>query len=145
MYCKYLSKALNGKIKCRKHKTYIISLDFCKNCSERNVVVNKGIKKKSNKLAKLERNRDKELIKKGICEYCKRYSERLDPHEVYGGCNRQRSIRHKFVALICRECHQNEKVIQELKIKYQKEFEKQHTREDFIQIIGKSFIKGDDK
>ena len=42
------------------------------------------IKKKSNKLAKLERQRDKDIVKSGICEYCGHYSKRLDPHEVYG-------------------------------------------------------------
>ena len=47
MYCKFLSKTLNGKIRCKKHKRYIITLTECKNCSERNLVRNKGIKKVS--------------------------------------------------------------------------------------------------
>ena len=46
------------------------------------------IKKKSNKLAKLERQRDKGLVKEGICEFCGQYSKRLDPHEIYGGSNK---------------------------------------------------------
>lgn len=58
-----------------------------------------------------------------------------------GGSNRKRSIENRFVALICRNCHQNEKIITELKIKYQKEYEKTHTREEFIKLIGKSYIK----
>ena len=99
------------------------------------------IKKKSSKQAKLERDRDKNLIKKGKCEYCHRYSDRLDPHEVYGGSNRKRSIKNKFVALLCRNCHDNEKVIEELKKKYQKEYEQTHTREEFIKLIGKSYLK----
>lgn len=99
------------------------------------------IKKKSSKQAKLERDRDKNLIKKGKCEYCHKYSDRLDPHEVYGGSNRKRSIKNKFVALLCRNCHDNEKVIEELKKKYQKEYEKTHTREEFIKLIGKSYLK----
>lgn len=99
------------------------------------------IKKKSSKQAKLERDRDKGLIKKGKCEYCHKYSDRLDPHEVYGGSNRKRSIKNKFVALLCRNCHDNEKVIEELKKKYQKEYEKTHTREEFIKLIGKSYLK----
>lgn len=41
------------------------------------------MKKKSKKLAKLERQRDKGLIKSGICEYCGNFSKRLDPHEVF--------------------------------------------------------------
>lgn len=98
------------------------------------------IKQKSSKLAKLERQRDKNLTKEGICEYCRQYSKRLDPHEIYGGSNRQRSIKHKFVKLICPKCHSNEKIIKQLRIDTQKEYEKTHTREDFIKIIGKSYI-----
>jgi hypothetical protein len=100
------------------------------------------IKKRSSKQAKLERERDKGLIKKGKCDYCGRYFDKLDPHEVYGGSNRKRSIKNKFVALLCRNCHDDNKVLKELKVKYQKEYEKTHTREEFIKLIGKSYIKG---
>lgn len=99
-----------------------------------------GIKKKSNKLAKLERQRDKDIVKSGICEYCGQYSKRLDPHEVYGGSNRKRSIKCKFIKLICPKCHSNEEIINQLRINIQKEFEKEHTREKFIKLIGKSYI-----
>lgn len=99
------------------------------------------MKKKSKKLAKLERQRDKGLIKSGKCEFCGRYSKRLDPHEVYGGSNRKRSIKYKFVKLICSKCHSNEKAIMQLRIDTQKEFEKNHTRAEFIAIVGKSYLK----
>lgn len=99
-----------------------------------------GIKKKSNKLAKLERQRDKDIVKSGICEYCGQYSKRLDPHEVYGGSNRKRSIKHKFIKMICPKCHSNEEIINQLRIDIQKEFEKEHTKEEFIKLIGKSYI-----
>ena len=49
MYCKYLSKSLNGKIKCRLYKRYIISLLECKSCSNLIYKANKPIKKVSNK------------------------------------------------------------------------------------------------
>lgn len=98
------------------------------------------INKRSKKQEKLERDRDKNIKKSGVCEFCKKKSDRLDPHEVYGGSNRKRSIQNNFVAMICRKCHSNEKVIAELRVRYQKEFEKTHTREEFIKIIGKSYI-----
>lgn len=98
------------------------------------------LKKKSSKLAKLERQRDKDIIKEGICEFCGNYSKKLDPHEVYGGSNRKRSIKHKFIKLICRECHSNENIINQLRTETQKEYEKNHTREEFIKLIGKSYI-----
>lgn len=98
------------------------------------------MKKKSKKLAKLERQRDKEIVKSGICEFCGKFSKRLDPHEVYGGSNRKRSIAHKFVKLLCRKCHDDEEIINQLRIDTQKEYEKNHTREEFITLIGKSYL-----
>ena len=98
------------------------------------------IKKKSKKLAKLERQRDKDIVKEGLCEFCGKYSKRLDPHEVYGGSNRKRSIKHKFVKLICPKCHSNEAIINQLRIDTQKEYMKTHTEEEFINLIGKSYI-----
>lgn len=99
------------------------------------------IKKKSKKLAKLERQRDKDIVKEGICEFCGKYSKRLDPHEVYGGSNRKRSIKSKFVKLICPRCHSNEAIINQLRIDTQKEYMKNHTEEEFINLIGKSYLR----
>ncbi len=98
------------------------------------------LKKKSKKLAKLERQRDKGIVKSGICEYCGEYSKRLDPHEIYGGSNRKRSIKYKFVKLICPKCHSSENKIMQLRIDTQKKFEKTHTRAEFIAIVGKSYL-----
>lgn len=110
-----------------------------KNKSEKKKEVTE-IKKKSKKLAKLERQRDKDIVKEGICEVCGKYSKRLDPHEVYGGSNRKRSIKSKFVKLICPRCHSNEAIINQLRIDTQKEYMKTHTEEEFINLIGKSYI-----
>jgi hypothetical protein len=149
MYCKYLSKKVNGGFKCKKYKQSIISLDSCKNCLEFDLKRNKPIKKVSNKRNKLEKNRFSIFTNNfNQCYYCKRKvkeNEKLDLHEVYGGSNRLRSIRMGFVVPLCRKCHSNEKVINYLRILIQKEFEKTHTREEFIKITGKSYIKGDDK
>ena len=98
------------------------------------------LKKKSNKLIKIERQRDKKLIKEGKCDYCHKYFKHLDPHEIYGGSNRKRSIKNGFIKLLCRKCHSNQKILLQLKIDSQKEFEKTHTREEFISLIGKSYI-----
>lgn len=98
------------------------------------------IKKKSKKLSKLERKRDKDIVKEGICKFCGKYSKRLDPHEIFGGSNRKRSIKNKFIKLLCRECHSNEKIINQLRIDTQKEYMKTHTEEEFIKLIGKSYL-----
>ena len=100
----------------------------------------KEMKKKSSKLAKLERQRDKDIIKSGKCEYCHKEYKHLDPHEVYGGSNRQRSIKNGFVKLLCRKCHSNEQIINQLRMETQKEYGKTHTREEFIKLIGKSYL-----
>lgn len=98
------------------------------------------IKKKSNKLAKLERERDKNRVKSGQCEYCHRYSKRLDPHEVYGGSNRQRSMKYGFVKMLCEKCHKNPEIIKIIRKQVQKEFLKTHTEDEFIKITGKSYL-----
>ena len=109
-------------------------------CTEN--TVKSGLKKKSSKLAKLERQRDKDIVKEGICEFCGKYAKRLDPHEIFGGSNRKRSIEHKFVKLLCRRCHDNEDIKKQLRIDAQKEYMKTHTEEEFIKLIGKSYIQG---
>ena len=103
------------------------------------------IKKKSKKLVKLERQRDKNLVKEGICEFCGNYSRHLDPHEVYGGSNRKRSMEHKFVKLLCRKCHDDEDVIKQLRIAAQKEYMKTHTEEEFVKLMGKSYLRRKEK
>ena len=99
------------------------------------------IKKKSKKLAKLERQRDKNIDKSGECEYCHRNFKHLDSHEIYGGSNRKRSIKYGFVKKLCRECHSNEKILKQLRIETQKEFEKNHTREEFYKNNWTKFYK----
>lgn len=111
-----------------------------KNRSKTILKRNKPIKNRSVKQNKLERDRDKNLIKSGKCEYCGKLCGKLDPHEVYGGSNRKRSIKYGFVKLLCRQCHNNENIIRDLRKRTQKEYEKTHTREEFIQIVGKSYL-----
>ena len=48
MYCKYLSKSLNGNLRCKLSKT-ITYIDECKKCLKFEPRVNKPIKKVSNK------------------------------------------------------------------------------------------------
>ena len=148
MYCKYLSKSLKGNLRCKISKS-ITYIDKCKKCLKFEPRVNKPIKKVSNKQNKFEKNRFSIFTNNfNQCYYCKRKvkeNEKLDLHEVYGGSNILRSIRMGFVVPLCRKCHSNEEIINYLRILIQKEFEKTHTREEFIKITGKSYIKGDDK
>lgn len=152
MYCKNLLKRhRQTKIVfyCKKYKRYI-DISLCNNnCLDFILVRNKAIKKKSDKQKQLEKNRysifTNDFTK---CYYCHRKlkdDEKFDLHEVYGGSNRTRSIKNGLVVPLCRICHSNEDIINKLRIQLQKEYEKTYTREEFIKIIGKSYIKGDDK
>ena len=140
---------INFKKRTKKHEVYffcskqkkIIKFQDCGNCPYKEYKKVHQIRNKSKKLVALERQRDKKVVKVGKCDYCDKFSNHLDTHEVYGGSNRQRSIQHNFVKTLCRECHSNPEVISNLRIDFQKEFEKDHTREEFISITGKSYIK----
>ena len=99
------------------------------------------MRKKSNKLAKLEKNRYSIFTDNyNVCYYCNNAKEKLDMHEVYGGSNRQRSMKYGLCVPLCRKCHSNELVIRDLKKWCQREYEKTHTREEFINIIGKNYL-----
>lgn len=144
MYCKdLLKRTRNTKIVlyCRKHKRYISLLSECKNCLDFEIKRNKPIKKSSSKQKQLEKNRFSIFTTNfNKCYYCGKEGK-MDLHEIYGGSNRKRSIENGFVVPLCRLCHSNEEIIQYLRIKIQKEYEKNHTREDFIKMFGKSLIK----
>lgn len=101
------------------------------------------MRKKSNKLAKLERNRYSIFTDNfDKCYYCniQKWREQIDLHEVYGGSNRQRSMKYGLVVPLCRKCHSNEMVIKDLRKWCQREYGKTHTRQEFISIIGKNYL-----
>lgn len=75
MYCKYLSKSLNGKLRCKISKK-IITLDQCSKCLKIDFKKNKGINKVSKKRIFVEKDiynqildRDKKCrLADGTCE-----------------------------------------------------------------------------
>lgn len=151
-----MNKCKNLLKRQRKYKSYFycktlrkeVILSCNKSCSDYEIKRNKSIKNKTIKQRQVEKSRFSIFTNNfNICYYCKKEvidKEKLDLHEVYGGSNRLRSIKNGLVVPLCRICHSNEKIINYLRIKLQKEFEKTHTRDEFIQITGKSYIKGDD-
>lgn len=101
------------------------------------------MRKKSSKLAQLEKNRYSIFTDKlNVCYYCHIPNGRvkLDMHEVYGGSNRQRSMKNGLCVPLCRRCHSNEMIIMDLRKWCQREYEKTHTRDEFISLIGRSYI-----
>lgn len=101
------------------------------------------IKKKSKKLAKLEKNRFS-IVTNNLeyCYFCGNKKE--DLHELIEGKNRQISMKYGLVIPICRKCHENvtnDKTLQDYLHKVaQKVFKKHYKTENFVQIFGKNYI-----
>ena len=107
------------------------------------------IKKKSKKLAKLEKNRFS-IITKDLdhCYLCTKNEIKNIPkddlHELIEGKNRQVSMKYGLVIPICRKCHEivtNDKTLQDKLHKVaQKEFKKYYKTENFVQIFGRNYL-----
>lgn len=107
------------------------------------------IKKKSKKLAKLEKNRFS-IITKDLdhCYLCTKNGIKNIPkddlHELIEGKNRQVSMKYGLVIPICRKCHEivtNDKTLQDKLHKVaQKEFKKYYKTENFVQIFGRNYL-----
>lgn len=79
----------------------------------------------------------------------------LQKHHIYGGPNRKISERHGFFVWLCRAHHTgdeegnhaavhfNKENAQILHEDCQREFEKTHSREEFMQLIGRSYLGRD--
>lgn len=72
----------------------------------------------------------------------------LHLHHIYGGSNRAVSDQNGFVVYLCEKHHTGHLtgvhadiyLRNRLKKVCQKEFEKTHSREDFIELIGENFL-----
>lgn len=101
------------------------------------------MKYKSYKLKKLERNRYSILTSDlEHCYLCGKYP--VDIHEIFGGANRQVSMKNGFCIPLCREHHRevtdNNYISLRLKQICQKEYEKTNSREEFMSLIGKNHL-----
>lgn len=102
LYCKKLNKEINIR-ECNncQHKEFK-STGFQYKSPDKT-----GIKKRSSKLAKSERNRESiftdDLTKCIICG-----KSPVNKHEIFGGRNRQLSIKYKLVVPFCLEEHHNQ-------------------------------------
>lgn len=107
MYCKYLSKCLNGKIRCKLHKGYINSLFICKNCSDFILVANKHIKKISNKREFVKKEIYDEVFKrdKGKCRLCGTNQNIHEHHIVYKSEDRKLINEPNNLICLCAEHH----------------------------------------
>ena len=145
MRCLYLTVRSKNYIKylyCRKHKRKII-FDNCKKCVDFKLNETYKLKNKSKKLVNAERKRFSILSNNlEICYVCGKKKDHI--HEIYKGANRQVSIRNGFCVPLCNGCHartENEiDFLRDLQIKCQEDFEKTHTREEFLKLTGRNYL-----
>ena len=79
------------------------------------------------------------------------YKQVEDHHIYFGSSNRKNSEFYGFKANLClmhhrigkEAVHNNRETDMTLKRICQEEFEKNHTRQEFVKIIGKSYLGGD--
>lgn len=94
------------------------------------------IKKKSNKLAKLEKDRFS-IITNNLekCYFCP--SKKMELHEAFRGRNRQKSMKWGLVVPICRDCHskitKDKEFSKTLEETAKKVFIKKYSEEKFIE------------
>lgn len=103
------------------------------------------LRQKSNKLAKLERNRKSVFTDNlDICYLCGK--KKNDLHEVYAGRNRINSIKYGFVLPICRECHslnQNNPFFNDYWHRQGQLYWEKNigSREEFIKVFRRNYLK----
>lgn len=83
-----------------------------------------------------------------ICELCGREGKTERHHVFFGRANRKLSEKYNMVACLCPDCHQyGAQAVHRcrstdllLKIEYQRRFEEEHTREEFVRVFGRNYI-----
>lgn len=101
----------------------------------------KKIKQKSNKLAKLERNRFSIITYNlDICYICQKHrKDHLD--EVFEGRNRQTSMKYGLVIPICFKCHRkltdNPLLKKDIQEEAKQKFIEKYSEEKFIKEFGR--------
>ncbi len=157
--CKYLKIKLNHTIYCTKLKKEI-QLKHCTNCKHKeyqkkipvliknrtNTKKNDGIKKKSAKLSKLERDRFSLFTdNKDECMFCDNTTD-LTWHEIYRGKNRPNSMKYGLCLRMCLRCHerwQEDKSFNDYwhKLGQQRFMQYYHkSKEDFRDIFRKNYL-----
>lgn len=85
--------------------------------------------------------------KSGVCYICKRQTDTA-LHHIYFGPNRKISDRNGFIVFLCPDCHQYgahavhkcRETDLKLKAICQRVYEKTHSRDDFMRLIGRNYL-----
>ncbi len=146
MNCKHL------KIRSKNYKKYIycdyleekIKFSNCYNCKYKEFKEYKPMKKKSSSLQKLEKERYS-IIYKDFSKCCVCGSvNNISINEVFEGSYRKKSMIYGMTNPLCFNCHRrfhdDMEFNKKIKRQFQREFEKTHTRDEFISIFMKNYI-----
>lgn len=164
MKCIYLKQKFNHKFECKRNKEEICLKD-CSNCpykeykkctitvkkttykwknAQKSPVYCAKMKQRSNKLAKLEKNRFSLFTDNmNKCYFCPNKKDHI--HEIFCGRNRQNSMKYGLCLPICESCHstyQNDFLFNE---KWHKKgqaiFNKTYPDLNFENIFKKNYLK----
>lgn len=118
--------------------------NMCYSCNDKEYKEYKPMKKETSKQKKLEENRYSILTNNlNKCYVCK-IRKKDDIHEIYAGAKKQTSMKNGFCIPICRRCHNEIQNDEEKMLVYKKrcqqEYEKTHTREEFIKLIKRNYL-----
>lgn len=158
--CKYLKQKLNRTLECKKQKK-IINIKECNGCKYREDKVSTScrhfvksnnmsnqIKKRTYKQAKKEKERYSIIyndLSKCCVEGCLTPYYNVEKNEVYEGAKRGASIKYGFVCPLCQNHHNQFHNDREFALYYKRlfqlEFEKTHSRNEFIDIIYCNYLK----
>lgn len=152
-YCKLLDKeitlsecnSINSINKCREYKSKNSQMRNSAYSLQSSAKIPHKMKNKSNKLAKLERNRYSVFT--DDLEHCYLCGERKDDlHEIFGGRNRINSIKYGFVLPLCRKCHtlnQNNPFFNDYWHKRGQEYWECNigSREEFIRVFRRGYLE----
>lgn len=145
-------KCINFRFRTKDYQKYIycvknkkkIQYDECKDCKYKEYKQVKEIKKKSKKLKKLEDSRFSIITDNlKVCYICRK-RPKMDLNEVFGGSNRQMSMKYGLVIPVCRKCHDEYDINKELRKKYQEEaqikFKEIYSHELFLKEFKKNYL-----
>ena len=143
-------KCKNLRIRTEKYQRYIyciqkkkkIQYSECKECKYKEFKQQKELKKKSKKLKKIEDTRFSIITNDlNLCYICQ-VKRKKYLNEVFGGSNRQMSMKYGLVIPVCRKCHSEYDINKELRLKYQQEaqriFEEKYSHELFMKEFKKN-------
>lgn len=166
--CIFLKQKLNRKVVCKLDESKVVPMDcancplkkinctiYSKNCANNHQIkkspVRGGLskrkpdsmKKKSNKLAKLERNRES-LFTDNMdkCYFCNKKKDHI--HEVIFGKNRANSMKYGLTLPLCSEhhklMHEDTTLIEEYKKRGQLLFKKNYPNLNFEDIFKRNYL-----